>query len=98
MMQINNQNHIDVSPGATPRPTGKQVSCVTSDRNHSQVISISPVVGGLTGENRLRGDAEIFGTTAHAAVRMHAVPVTGSFWAYCPNTKTSHFQHSKVAP
>ncbi len=48
-------------------------------------------------QSRLQGNTEISGVHAHAAVRMHAVPVKGFFWAYCPKTKTRHSQRSKVA-
>ncbi|MEM7322544.1 MAG: hypothetical protein AAF531_05600 [Actinomycetota bacterium] len=63
-----------------------------------------------TGVNRLQGttglanttdtgriDTGINGVKAHAAVRMHAYPVS-AFWAFCPKTKTPHFQRWKVAP
>jgi hypothetical protein len=51
-----------------------------------------------TGENRLQATTGITtGDFAHAAVRMHVSPVFGDFWAYCPKTKTSHFQPRKVA-
>ncbi len=62
------------------------------------VVNVSPIQVSSEGENRLQGNSGITtGDHAHAAVRMHAVPVKGFFWAYCPKTKTRHSQRSKVA-
>lgn len=48
--------------------------------------------------DRLQVNAGIGGFDAHAAVRMHAFPVTGAFWGYSQKPKTPHFQRWKVAP
>lgn len=55
----------------------------------------------FAGADRLNGgtgstNTGINGVQAHAAVRMHAYPVS-AFWAFCPKTKTPHFQRWKVA-
>ena len=54
----------------------------------------------LMGRNRLEATSNTGITTgvhAHAAVRMHVSPVFGTFWAYCPKSKTDHFLRWKVA-
>ena len=48
------------------------------------------------GNGNGNGNTGITGVQAHAAVRMHAYPVS-AFWAFCPKTKTPHFQRWKVA-
>ncbi len=85
-----------------------QTSPAASLMNRPRFASQVPMGGnpmGITGEDRLGFGVEveaingftITGCEAHAAVRMHAVPVKGFFWAYCPKTKTRHSQRSKVA-
>lgn len=63
--------------------------------------SLGDSVVEFAGVNRLQGttgitNTGINGAKAHAAVRMHAYPVS-AFWAFCPKTKTPHFQRWKVA-
>ncbi len=95
-MMILNQNHVDASAAVLARPWAQHMASSATDRNAMQVISVAPAEGGFTGEDRLQVNTGITGVHAHAAVRMHAFPVAGSFWAYCPKTKTP-FQRLKVA-
>lgn len=65
-----------------------------------RTLSNAPGRAVANGENRLQATSNTgidTGVHAHAAVRMHVSPVFGKFWAYCPKSKTHHFQHWKVA-
>ncbi|MGB5757033.1 MAG: hypothetical protein WBM50_08975 [Acidimicrobiales bacterium] len=97
-MMILEQRHVDICipDSRRPRP-GWQGSVGSSDRCFTEVRGVSPLSAAVTGDNRLQVNADITGVHAHAAVCMHASPVTGFTWAYGPKTKTNHFQRSKVA-
>lgn len=93
MMTDLHANHIHGSTGGAGfRALQELQGGATCDRTFTQVIRVSPVSASPTGENRLQANTQIAGVHAHAAVRMHAFPVDGSFWAYCPKTKTPRFQ------
>lgn len=62
------------------------------------LLGVTGGAPGVTGENRLQINPGITGVRAHAAVRMHDSSVFGDFWAYCPKTKTDHFQRWKLRP
>ncbi len=97
-MMILEQRHIDTCAPDSRRPgPGRQSLAGPSDRCFTEVCIVSPMSAALTGQNRLQVNTGITGVHAHAAVRMHASPVSGFAWAYGPKTKTHHFQRSKVA-
>ncbi len=97
-MMILEQRHVDICTPDSRRPgPGSQGSLGSPDRCFTEVCIVSPLPVAVTGENRLQVNTGITGVHAHAAVRMHASPVTGFTWAYGPKTKTHHFQRSKVA-
>lgn len=80
-------SHLAIARSTVPAPVAP-----------NQVVSVVPTDAESAGEDRLRsGNTGITGGHAHAAVRMHAFPVIGQFWAYCPKSETRHFQRWKVA-
>lgn len=92
-MIIQLQNHLD-APAVDLRAAGLKAADkgVFSGTAHRDVDT--------QGENRLQGGTSTginIDANVHAAVRMHVSPVFGNFWAYCPKTKTSHFQPRKFA-
>ena len=65
---------------------------------HTNQMSVALDAGlaVLQEETAVFAGTGITGVYAHAAVRMHAYPVS-AFWGTCPKTKTPHFQRWKVA-
>ncbi len=81
--------------GSAPRSGGSALDTVTGVNPNG--IGTANGTDMSTGENGLQVTTGIFTGVANAAVRMHLAPVFENFWAYCPKTKTRHFQHRKVA-
>lgn len=96
MIDLISQSHSDSAGNLAESVVGS--APISGGSGHGAVTGVNPNGTAVSmGDNRLQVTTGIFTGVANAAVRMHLVPVFEDFWAYCPKTKTHHFQHRKVA-
>ena len=94
--QMTCTRHGDASFATSPQRGARPGSGRQTGR-FCEVCTVAPLRVDTTGQDRLRINTGITGGPAHAAVRMHAFPVFGSFWAYCQKPMTRHSQRPRVA-
>lgn len=92
--------NITLNTTHTPRGLFSRSANVGVNLDRQQAISdqvrFVPEVDGIETGFGTGNGTKITGVIAHAAVRMHAYPVTG-LWSFCTKAKAPYFQRWKVA-